>query len=95
MSDCESASPLALEPNGIMEEWRKIWGRMEVWNIGRLGNEVRRLNPKFHHSNIPTFQYFLIPSFQLSNIRPFPHSIIPMFHYSSQRGGLKALRADP
>jgi hypothetical protein len=39
--------------NGIVEEWRKIWGRMEVWNIGRLGNEVRRLNPKFHHSNIP------------------------------------------
>jgi hypothetical protein len=46
-----------------LEEWLKIWGRMKVWIIGRLGNEVRRLNPTFQHSNIP-----LIPTEALKKI---------------------------
>jgi len=49
---------------GILEEWGKIWGKMEEWNTGRMAKELQDLNPKFQHSNIPTF----------------PHSIIPIFH---------------
>jgi hypothetical protein len=48
---------------------------MEVWNIGKLGNEVRLLNP-----NIPSFQYSVIPIFQ--------YFLIPSSPYSFQRGGL-------
>jgi hypothetical protein len=43
--------------NGMLEEWGKLWGRMESWKNGKLGkNEVLRPNiPSFQYSNIPLF----------------------------------------
>jgi len=50
---------------GIVEEWGKIWGKMEEWNTGRMAKELQDLNPKFQHSNIP-----LIPTEQGGVSRP-------------------------
>jgi len=35
-------------------------GIMGEWNNGMLGKELKHLNPLFHHSIIPTFQYSFI-----------------------------------